>query len=325
VGNKLCAKVRFNPAIVDSDSAWNDYVRQHELCHNLGMIHEQQRYDRDTYITTTITNDPRNWDVVPRHPSDFLEGGTSTTHDTPFDYNSLMHYHFGSTILNPDHDTRGRWAWRENLIQYGHLNGNSYLTPWDIYTIRCMYKLNPNSRPAYIPGTDIGRIVVYNSAGGTGAPPSDPRRYAAGYTVTVQSPGPLQKAGYVFHGWIATISNICMIYQPGETFLMPSHAVGLRANWVNQVFRTVHCWATNTGSNYLMRWKFPNETWSAFPGEKMTANGNWYTWSKTTNSGFVSVEFVSSSGRRDNNGGAGYAVLSNTAWIKDGEVYYQQP
>jgi hypothetical protein len=57
----------------------------------------------------------------------------------------------------------------------------------------------------------------------------------------------------------------------------------------------------------------------------MTANGNWYTWSKTTNSGFVSVEFISSSGRRDNNGGAGYAVLSNETWIKAGQVHSEEP
>jgi hypothetical protein len=82
------------------------------------------------------------------------------------------------------------------------------------------------------------------------------------------TPGTLQKAGYVFSGWIATISNVYMIYQPGETFLMPAHEVGLQANWVNQVFRTVHYWATSTNSNYFMRWKFPDGTWSAIREKK---------------------------------------------------------
>ncbi|XP_068597908.1 high choriolytic enzyme 1-like [Brachionichthys hirsutus] len=68
-------------------------VIQHELNHALGFQHEQCRSDRDTHIRINWNNiksgKTHNFD---KHPTDNL--------NTPYDYNSIMHY--------------GRWAFSIN-------------------------------------------------------------------------------------------------------------------------------------------------------------------------------------------------------------------
>jgi hypothetical protein len=57
----------------------------------------------------------------------------------------------------------------------------------------------------------------------------------------------------------------------------------------------------------------------------MTLAGAWRTWTKTLPTGALTVEFITASGRRDNNGGAGYVILSNSASINNSQVNYSHP
>uniref|UniRef100_A0A3P9LLX5 Metalloendopeptidase n=1 Tax=Oryzias latipes TaxID=8090 RepID=A0A3P9LLX5_ORYLA len=81
------------------------YIVEHEILHALGFYHEQSRYDRDDYVTIVWDNILKgreyNFNKV---PSD-----VSTTHGTPYDYWSVMHYSKdaftngnGSTIITID-------------------------------------------------------------------------------------------------------------------------------------------------------------------------------------------------------------------------------
>ncbi|XP_024116574.1 meprin A subunit beta [Oryzias melastigma] len=84
-----------------------DYIAtvEHEFLHALGFNHEQSRYDRDDYVTIVWGNiregKENNFDKV--------SSDVSTTHGTPYDYMSVMHYDNnaftngnGSTIITKD-------------------------------------------------------------------------------------------------------------------------------------------------------------------------------------------------------------------------------
>ena len=57
----------------------------HEIAHALGLWHQQQRQDRDTYITI-------NWDNLNYYSSQFLKAGGTKSFDVPYDFGSIMHY-----------------------------------------------------------------------------------------------------------------------------------------------------------------------------------------------------------------------------------------
>ncbi|XP_046680160.1 zinc metalloproteinase nas-4-like [Homalodisca vitripennis] len=61
---------------------------QHELLHVLGLMHEQARPDRDTYVKILWDN------VEPQYKNDFGKARKTevTTFDVPYDYRSVMHY-----------------------------------------------------------------------------------------------------------------------------------------------------------------------------------------------------------------------------------------
>uniref|UniRef100_A0A3B3CDF0 Metalloendopeptidase n=1 Tax=Oryzias melastigma TaxID=30732 RepID=A0A3B3CDF0_ORYME len=80
-------------------------VVEHEILHALGFYHEQSRYDRDDFVTIV-------WDNIisgKEHNFDKVGSDVSTTHGTPYDYMSVMHYNKdafnngnGSTIITKD-------------------------------------------------------------------------------------------------------------------------------------------------------------------------------------------------------------------------------
>ncbi|XP_017314646.1 high choriolytic enzyme 1 [Ictalurus punctatus] len=60
-------------------------IIQHELLHALGFHHEQTRSDRDNHVRILLEN------VIPGQESNFDIVNTNNL-DTPYDYNSVMHY-----------------------------------------------------------------------------------------------------------------------------------------------------------------------------------------------------------------------------------------
>uniref|UniRef100_A0A3P9IXZ9 Metalloendopeptidase n=1 Tax=Oryzias latipes TaxID=8090 RepID=A0A3P9IXZ9_ORYLA len=78
-------------------------IVEHEFLHALGFFHEQSRYDRDDFVTIVWNN------ILKENNFDKAGSDISTTHETPYDYRSVMHYSKdafnngnGSTIITID-------------------------------------------------------------------------------------------------------------------------------------------------------------------------------------------------------------------------------
>ncbi|RUU12481.1 hypothetical protein EOD23_07330 [Mesorhizobium sp. USDA-HM6] len=67
--------------------AWNSsYLLQHEIGHAIGLIHEHQRPDRDSYVYIVYDN------VQDNQQSQFTLFGDVVSMNTQYDYLSIMHY-----------------------------------------------------------------------------------------------------------------------------------------------------------------------------------------------------------------------------------------
>nr|SPP68603.1 Meprins-like metalloprotease MD4 [Colubraria reticulata] len=90
-------------------------IIMHELLHALGFWHEQNRIDRDQYVTVHIDN------IAPDDQGDFVKRNDtdSQTLDTPYDYKSVMHYgpytfaiDESSPVLTPSKTVKGKMGQR---------------------------------------------------------------------------------------------------------------------------------------------------------------------------------------------------------------------
>lgn len=149
---KVCA----SKLVMDSDHVTDEDHFDHELGHVLGLLHEHQRYDRDTYVKVERTGS--SYDKIPervRHKFLWWTWYTdnSTTFSTPYDYHSIMHYRQYTGIkLRSNGDY---WIVHEdNNDEWGDENGNTWLSPWDIYTIKRLYGITPNEKPDFIPAPE---------------------------------------------------------------------------------------------------------------------------------------------------------------------------
>ena len=67
-------------------SCWNHPLILHEIGHALGLIHEHQRSDRDTYVQVLWNN------IIPGSEGNFGINNFALL-STPYDFESIMHYH----------------------------------------------------------------------------------------------------------------------------------------------------------------------------------------------------------------------------------------
>lgn len=139
-----------------TDGARKEYVFNHEMGHVLGLLHEHQRYDRDRHVRVVPTDsDHRKIPERRRHCRIFgifdCRTVRNTTHyGTPYDYHSVMHYRPKAGKITLNEERRRLWKRRNNNDDWGHVNGDTYFTPWDIYTIKILYGMSA-SRPTYTP------------------------------------------------------------------------------------------------------------------------------------------------------------------------------
>ncbi|XP_056303803.1 hatching enzyme 1.2 [Danio aesculapii] len=73
-------------------------IAQHELNHALGFYHEQSRSDRDQYVRINWNN------ISPGMAYNFLKQKTNNQ-NTPYDYDSVMHYGKTAFAIQPDLET----------------------------------------------------------------------------------------------------------------------------------------------------------------------------------------------------------------------------
>jgi hypothetical protein len=77
-------------------TSWNSkFIIAHEIAHALGMVHEQSRSDRDTFVRINTNN------IIQGQGHNFIIQATSNY--TPYDFASIMHYSataFSSNQLN---------------------------------------------------------------------------------------------------------------------------------------------------------------------------------------------------------------------------------
>lgn len=146
VGRRSKSTLTMDPQYATNERAFN-----HEMGHVFGLLHEHQRYDRDYYVR--VQRGGSNYEKIPRlRETRFLwfrwYDEHSTTFSTPYDYHSIMHY-ARDIRLRSNNEV---WDINENNNrEWASVNGNTWFSPWDIYTIKRLYGITPNGRPNFTP------------------------------------------------------------------------------------------------------------------------------------------------------------------------------
>lgn len=107
-------------------SAVSDAVVRHEICHALGLLHEQSREDRNRFVTIRMLN------VLPGMEHNFNQSVFTSTDIGSYDFASIMHYFstaFGKTVngviqqtIVRNSDPSNRDFGRSDVLSAGDIN-----------------------------------------------------------------------------------------------------------------------------------------------------------------------------------------------------------
>lgn len=125
---------------MNTDHVQEKSVFHHEMGHVFGLLHEHQRYDRNTYVRASRRGSDYN--VIRRRNCYWFAfwswcSTNSSTYSTPYDYHSIMHYDHGFVAVS----TNRSWT---------PINGDTF-TSWDVYMIKRLYGITSNPRPRTTP------------------------------------------------------------------------------------------------------------------------------------------------------------------------------
>ena len=85
IGNIKNGEQEISLSFSSSSTCLNKGTIVHELCHALGFYHEQNRPDRDNYVTINFAN-------IDSDKTNNFEKYNGLTWNTPYDFGSIMHY-----------------------------------------------------------------------------------------------------------------------------------------------------------------------------------------------------------------------------------------
>lgn len=113
-GNSFVGMVGGAQLFQIGSSSWNRGTLVHELGHALGLVHEHQRSDRDSFVTIVTTN------ILIGHLADFVKL-TDSQNKSTYDFLSVMHYARDAFSTNAYNTIQPLPAY----IQYLNLMGHS--------------------------------------------------------------------------------------------------------------------------------------------------------------------------------------------------------
>lgn len=99
-------------------AAWQPGVITHEVCHAIGMLHEQQRPDRDNFVTINWSN------LTSDGVAQFQKRTTNYLYMGAYDFNSVMGYSSRTSSTSIVHDV--------NQVMYTRLDGTEIAQGWQM-------------------------------------------------------------------------------------------------------------------------------------------------------------------------------------------------
>lgn len=119
---------------------WGTGTIAHEIGHTIGLVHEHQRPDRNTYVTINYDN------IEAGKESNFYVYVTGRTW-TPYDFNSLMHY--GKTAFGKSSGLETITPKSEYASQATNMGQRTTATDYDRSAVDGLYNLPPRTFRTY--------------------------------------------------------------------------------------------------------------------------------------------------------------------------------